>query len=139
MNSGRAPQSRRPAGITALGVFFIFGTVMSGMAGLMLLFPGSVLEPVWRLNPRAHEGFAAIGIWSILLMTAVCLACATAAIGLLTCRRWGYRTALAILSFNLTGDTISAIIAHDWRTLIGLPIGGTMLLYLISKRSIFDC
>ena len=54
-------------------------------------------------------------------MTAVRLACATAAIGLLTCRSWGYRSAVAILSLNLTGDTIRAIIAHDWRTLIGLP------------------
>ncbi len=40
----------RPPGITALSFFFLFGTVMSGLASLTLLFPGSVLEPLWRLN-----------------------------------------------------------------------------------------
>ena len=80
-----------------------------------------------------------MGIWSVLLMTAVCLACVIAGAGLLHCRRWGYRTAIAILSLNLTGDTLTAIIAHDCRTLIGLPIGGTMLLYLVTKRKVLNC
>jgi len=43
----------RPSGITALSTFFLFGTVISGLAAVMLLFPGSVLEPLWRLNPHA--------------------------------------------------------------------------------------
>ncbi len=58
----------RPPGITALCFFFLFGTVMSGLAAVMLLFPGSVLEPLWRLNPRARKGFAAMGLWAVLPM-----------------------------------------------------------------------
>jgi hypothetical protein len=127
----------RPLGITLVSLFFVFGTVMSGLAVAMLLFPGSALEPLWRLNPRAHTGFAAIGIWAVLLMTAVCAACATAAIGLWRGGRWGYWTALAILSVNLAGDTLNAFLAHDWRTLIGLPVGGVMIAYLWSKRRLF--
>ncbi len=128
---------RRPPGITALCFFFLFGTVMSGLGAVMLLFPGSIVEPLWRLNPRAREGFAAMGLCAVLLMGVVCAACGTAALGLRRCKRWGYWTAFAILTINLAGDTTNAVIAHDWRTLIGLPIGGAMVVYLVTKRSAF--
>jgi len=36
----------RPIGIIALSLFFVFGSVMSGLAAVMLLSPGSVLEPL---------------------------------------------------------------------------------------------
>ena len=128
--------SRSP-GIVALALFFLFGMIMSGLAAVMLLFPGSALEPLWRLNPRAHEGFAVLGLWAVLLMTAVCVACARAALGLQRRKRWGYWTSLAVLSINLAGDMTNALVAHDWRTLIGLPIGGAMVVYLLTKRSAF--
>ena len=40
-------------------------------------------------------------------------------------------TAIAILGINILGDTVNAVVAHDWRTLIGLPIGGAMIIYLL--------
>jgi hypothetical protein len=39
-----------------------------------------------------------------------------------------------VLAVNLLGDTLNAIVRHDLRTLIGLPIGGALILYLTSKR-----
>ena len=126
----------RPLGVTVITLFFVFGAVMSGLAAAMLLFPGGVLEPLWRPNPHAREGFAAMGAWAILLMAAVCAACVTAAVGLWRCTRWGFWTALAILSVNMAGDTANAIIAHNWRTLIGVPIGAAMILYLLAKRRV---
>jgi hypothetical protein len=130
------PQQRTP-GITAMAAFFWFGACMSGLAGLMLLFPGSILDPLWRLNPRAQEGFAGMGGWAVLLMVVVCVACATAARGLWRCKRWGLWTVLAILTVNLAGDTANSVVAHDARTLIGLPIGGLMIFYLVRKRPLF--
>jgi hypothetical protein len=127
----------RPLGITALSLFFVFGVAMSGLAAMMLLFPGSAVEPLWRLNPHAHEGFAAMGAWAVLLMGTVCAACATAALGLWRGARWGYWIALGILSVNLAGDAANVFIARDWRTLVGLPIGGAMIAYLVSKRRWF--
>ena len=127
----------RPLGVTALSFFFVFGALMSSLAAVMLLSPGSLLEPLWRLNPRAREGFTAMEGWAVLSMLAVCGACVTSAIGLWRRMRWGLWTAVAILSVNLAGDTADAIITHDWRTLIGLPIGAAMIFYLLRKRSVF--
>ena len=127
----------RPTGVTLLSLFLTFGALMACLAATMLLFPGSFLEPLWRLNPRAHEGFVTLGIWSVLVMGEVSAGCAAAAIGLWRCARWGYIAAVVILSINLLGDTMNALIANDWRTLIGLPIGGAMLVYLLKKRRVF--
>jgi len=128
---------RRPTGITALSYFFVFGTLMSGLAAMMLIFRGGVLEPLWRLNPCARDSFIAMGSWALLLMAIVCFACAAAAVGLRRLTRWGFWTALIILATNLVGDLTNAFIGGDWRTLIGLPIGGLMLAYLIRQRHAF--
>jgi uncharacterized membrane protein (DUF2068 family) len=127
----------RPLGISAVSVFFIFGAAMSALAAVMLLFPGSPLDSLWRLNPHAHEGFATMGPWAVLLMAAVCVACATAAIGLWRCKRWGLWAAIATLGINLAGDTANAFLAHDRRTLIGLPIGIAMIVYLLACRHVY--
>jgi hypothetical protein len=67
-------------------------------------------------------------------MASVSAACAFAAAGLWGVRRWGRRLAIAILATNLVGDLGNALIRGDPRTLIGLPIGGAMIAYLLSHR-----
>jgi hypothetical protein len=110
---------------------------MSGLTFLMLLFPGSILDGLWRANPRAHEGLSSLGWPALLLMGVTSLACMTAALGLWRCTRLGLWTALAILSINLIGDLGNALIAGEKRALIGLPIGGLMIWYLLSRRRLF--
>jgi hypothetical protein len=39
-----------------------------------------------------------------------------------------------VLGCNLLGDRPNALVRGDRRTLIGLPIGGAMLVYLLSRR-----
>jgi len=128
---------RRSNGITALSLFFVFGSLMSGLTVMMLIFRGGVLEPPWQLNPRAHDSFDAMGPWAFLLMAVVCLACATAAFGLWRCTHWGFWAALIILVVNMVGDITNVVITGDWRSLIGLPIGGLMLAYLTHRRRNF--
>ena len=101
----------------------------------MLLLPGSALDALWRLNPDAQTAFQSMGRLSILIMTMVGAACLFAAIGLARDRRWGGRLALLILVVNLVGDTANAIVRHDPRTLIGLPIGGAMIAYLATRKA----
>jgi hypothetical protein len=127
----------RPLGVSAISLFFAFGALMAALSSAMLLFPGSGLDRVWRLNPQAKQGLTGLGLGGIILMAVVCVACAAAALGLRRCRRWGLWLAVAILGVNLAGDLGNALLLHDWRTLIGLPIGGAMIGYLIVRRRVF--
>jgi hypothetical protein len=127
-------QQRGPLGIKLLAAFFAFGAGICLITIIALLFPGGALDPIWRLNPDAHVAFQQIGRLSILLMVVVGSACAVATIGLATRARWGVPLALGILSVNLVGDLLNAFVRHDLRTLIGLPIGGAMIAYLLIAR-----
>jgi hypothetical protein len=131
-------EERLPVGIKLLSIFFAFGAAICLITIVALLLPGGVLEPIWRLNPDAHTALQTIGKLSIVLMIVVGLACASAAIGLATRARWGRQLAIGILSFNLLGDLVNAFVRHDFRTLIGLPIGGAMIAYLLVRGRVED-
>jgi hypothetical protein len=45
------------------------------------------------------------------------------------------RLALIILALNIAGDLINVFLRHDYRALVGLPIGGAMIVYLARYRS----
>ena len=126
------PTSR--LGLTLLSAFFAFGSLMASMSFLSLLLPGSVLEPIWRLNPQAHVALASMRLSGTVLMLVVAVACALAAVGLWIRALWGYRIALGVLAVNLVGDVMNAVLRGDLRTLIGIPVGGFLLLYILSAH-----
>jgi hypothetical protein len=86
------------------------------------------------VKPSAQTDLRALGAVAVPLMLLVSIACAGAAVGLWRGRRWGYRLAIGVLGINLIGDVTNAVLRHDWRTLIGVPIGGAMIMYL-TRRS----
>ena len=110
--------------------FFAFGTTMCALTIVLLLFPGTNLDSLWRLNPDAHLAFQAIGKVAVLIMLVVGTGCSLAAIGLWRGTLWGVRVAIVVLSVNIIGDLVNAVVRHDYRALIGLPIAGAMIYYL---------
>lgn len=114
-------------------IFFAAGALICFVTTLALAFPGGFLEPIWRLKPEAPVDFQRIGNWSVALMAVVGSACGLAAVGLARKAEWGGRLAIGILTVNLIGDTFTAVLRHDPITLIGLPIGGLMIWYLVRK------
>ena len=134
MPSNESVQPSRPFGITALSIFFFAATGITLVAAVSLLFPHGVLEPIWKLNPRARIGLGAIGVWAPMLFVGVAFACATAAIGLWRGARWGYLTAIAILIINTLGDIVNVISGTERKAIIGIPIVGLILAYLFSRK-----
>jgi len=102
---------------------------------VLLIFPGSAFDSLWRLNPDAQAAFQSLGVMSIFLMALVGTACGAAAVGLAKNRGWGRNLALIILAVNLVGDSINVFARHDLRTLIGIPIGGALIFYLLKVRT----
>ena len=125
---------RRPRGVLALIAFFAFGVAMSALACTALLVPGGRLDAIWRINPQARDALASLGPWAIVLLSVVAIACGLSAIGLWTGARWSQRVAVSVLAVNVLGDVANAAVRGDLRTLIGLPIGGAMIGYLLSAR-----
>jgi len=126
---------RRSLGTSLLIIFFAAGSLICFVTMLALGFPGSFLESIWRLKPEARVQFEEIGRGvSIVLMAAIGTACAVAAVGLAQAAEWGRWLAIGILTANLIGDSVNASLRHDPKTLIGLPIGGLMVWYLVKKR-----
>jgi len=66
------------------------------------------------------------------------VACGLSAIGLARNAEWGRRLAIGVLTVNLIGDSLNALLRHDPRTLIGLPIAGLMIWYLLTRRGDFQ-
>src|SRR5438105_4990720 len=111
-------------GLIALSAFFTFGALASGASVVTLLFPGTPLDTVWRLNPRGQEALINLGAWGIALMVAVCATCALAARGIWIRAPWGHRLAVAIITANVIADTVNGLVLGDRRTLVGIPLGG---------------
>ena len=107
---------------------------MSGLTLVLLLFPGSGLDPVWRLNPEARDAFVVDGTLGgppdggrlRCLRARGAGALGSGALG--TPARTGHP------AVNLIGDLGNAFLRGDLRTLIGLPIGGALIGYLLSPR-----
>jgi hypothetical protein len=123
-------KSATPIGMKLLALFFAFGTCMCALTIVLLIFPGTMLDSLWRLNPEAHAAFQSLGWLSILLMATVGTACGLAAIGLARNTTWGCWLGILVLTVNLVGDLTNALLRHDLRTLIGVPIAGAMMVYL---------
>jgi uncharacterized membrane protein (DUF2068 family) len=122
--------------IKFFAAFFAFGATMCALTIALLLFPGTRFDSLWRLNPEAHSAFQSLGNAVVFLMLAVGASCATAAVGLWRNTRWGIQLAIVILSVNIAGDLLNAVFRRDYRALIGLPIGGAMIFYLVRSQKL---
>jgi len=121
---------KRPVGVGTLSFFSLVGAVVAGVAAVSLAFPGSLLEPMWQLNPRGHQGFERMHGWAVLLLAGVSGVCGITGIGLWRRRRWAYTLAVAGLSIHLMGDILSVVSGTEPRAIIGIPIVVALLVYL---------
>lgn len=129
-----AASSRRPLGVTIIGLIFFFGVFMSALAAISLLNPGSVLDLMWRINPHARDAFVQLGSWAPRLLAVVCISCVAASFGFITGRRWGYRLGVAMLTVNLAGDLVNGLTGMEPHAWAGVPIAGSLLWYLSSGK-----
>jgi hypothetical protein len=80
----------RPIGFAAIGAFLFFGALMASYAAITLLYPGTILDQGWKLNPNAHLELSAVG--RIMALPFIILAPVLALAGVGWFRRsfWGW-------------------------------------------------
>lgn len=129
------PQRENSFGFTALGVFLFFGTLMAALAGFTLLVPGTLLDSIWRLNPRALAKLAPLGrrIGLPFLLLSLLLAVS----GYLWFRRaiWGWRLAVAIVGIQVIANVVNLGLGRMLEGSTGLVLSSALLLYLLRART----
>jgi len=115
-------------------LFFGLGALMSSIAAITLAFPGSFLQSVWRLNPRAYEALSDFGVAAAVMMAVVSLACASATLGLWRAHPWGRLLAIGLLTINALSDMGNAMFGDEPWAAIGAPIAVVLIAYLLSRR-----
>jgi len=124
----------------ALAGFLFFGAAVACLAGLTLVWPGTVLDRVWALNPRAYAELAPLGRSVGIAFLLLAVALAVAGRGWVKRRRWGWQLAAAIISTQIIGDLVNAFRGHWVQGVVGVPIAVAILTYILwpSTRSEFE-
>ena len=133
---GKKPMARETGkfGLTAMTVFLFFGATMATLAGVTLLFPGSFLDPVWRLNPEAGEQLHQLGRGVGIAFLGLGAAMLVAAIGWMKRRFWGWALAVVIIASQVLGDLVNALRGEWLKGAVAVAITGALLVYLLQPK-----
>jgi hypothetical protein len=120
------------SGPTVVSAFLVFATLMAAFIGTLLLFPGKLLESLWRFNPEARSAFQSLGRISSVLLFLVGAVAGGAAVGIRGRRKWGWWLAVLLFSVNACGDVVSLVVTDRVvQGVSGIVISGLFLLYLV--------
>jgi hypothetical protein len=121
-------------GLLGVGVFFVFGTLASFYAGMTLVFPGTSLDRLWVLNPRAHHELSAFGRWTGISFFLLACALALTTLGWFKRRLWGWRLAVVIVASQVLGGLVHIFFGRVAQGVVGLTISGALLFYFLGAK-----
>src|SRR5215467_7787438 len=124
--------TRPPRGLTAFGVFLFWGAAMATLAGVTLVWRGTMLDHIWSLNPRAHSQLGPLGYKAGILMLVVAGTLAVAGVGWFNRRHWAWSLAVAIISTKIAGDSVNLFLGRVVGGSVGVGAAGRLVLYLLS-------
>jgi len=119
-----------PSGMSAFGTFLFFGAMMAALAGTTLFWPGTDLDRIWLLNPRAYNKLAPFGKAMAIPFLLLGVALAVAGLGWFKRSPWAWRLAVGIIGTQVLGNFVNVFFGHLLAGAIGISIAGTLLFYL---------
>jgi hypothetical protein len=125
---------KAPRGLTAVAVFLFFGAAMASLAAITLIFPGTLLDRAWRLNPVAYAQLAPLGPPIGIVFSLLAVVLATAATGWLRRRRWGWGLAVIIIALQVLGDFANLLRGDVLKSSVGVAIAAALLFYMTRPK-----
>ena len=122
-----------PRGLTAMGIFLFFGAAMACFAGVTLIWRGTPLGGLWKLNVRAHEQLTSFPVWigvPFLLLSAALFA---AGLGWFRRQPWGWVLAATIIAIQAAGDIVNVFRGDILPGTVGAGIAGALLAWLFRR------
>jgi hypothetical protein len=117
--------------MTAIGVFLFFGAVVASLAGITLIWRGTVLDHMWTLNAPAYKQLSPFGKTVGIPFLVLSASLAAAGWRWFGRRLWGWRLAVVIIATQVVGDLMSIFTGHFVRGAVGVTIAAALLLYLL--------
>jgi len=114
-----------------VGIFLIFASCMSALARSLLVFPGTVLDSLWLLNPLAHETLSSHGSAFGPLFFLLSVTLMVTSIGWFRRCLWAWRLAVIIIATQILGDIINLGRRDFLRGGMGVAIAGLLMVYLL--------
>ena len=113
---------------------------MAALAGIMLVWPGTVLDELWSLNETAHAALQAAGGYIGPAFWLLSTTLVAAAVGWFKQQMWAFRLTIAIFCTQVAGDLVNLVRGDFVRGTAGVVIAGALLLYLLRSniRTVFQ-
>jgi len=124
----------REGGIVAVGVFLFFGAIAAFLAATTLLWPGTILDHMWALNPAAYVRLAPLGKAVGIPFLALGAALAVTGTGWFRRRVWGWGLAVIIITIQVLGDLVNVCMGDLLRGGVGLTLASALLFYLVRPK-----
>lgn len=103
----------RPKTVPVVAAFLFLATVMALVSGVSLLFPGTLLDRLWKFNESAAAAFRPLGRVAGVPLLALGIATTVAGVGLLRRKSWAWWFAVGLFAANGLGDLAALILTHD--------------------------
>lgn len=124
----------KPVGFYLVGIFISLGALMLLLAAITMLWPGTVLDTIWQINPTGYEEMApyraAVGILFLVLSQIFIFTVR----GWFKQRKWGWVCVIGIFAANAAGDFLRLFGGDFKGGLLGLAIAGLIIFYLTRPR-----
>jgi hypothetical protein len=127
-----------PIGMKILIAFFAVAPLISTVAGISLLLPGSFLDKMWELKKADYATMHTYAIPIGLVLLVLGAAMTATFFGLIGRKRWALWSAIVIIGANGISDAASAIAQHKLENLAGVLIAGLIVWYLFGAFRYLD-
>ena len=122
----------RPKTIPVVAAFLFVATAIATVVATSLLFPGPLLDWLWKFNPPASAAFHAMGRMAGVLLLALGVGTCAAGAGLLRGRKWAWWFAVLLFAIDATGNVVSWWATGDWlKSVSGVAVSSAFLYCLM--------